>query len=678
MNFIGDSFCAELNSDDKHDLDLPLSQNKSYGGTMAIWKKSIDKYISIYPTPSSSFLPIIFTHPGSPISVHIGLYLPTSGQEARFVDQITQLQLLVEEIQDLYSDCIIYIRGDCNVNCKNRDRSIIFSNFIRNLKLRTIPILHRTYHHFVGGGLYDSNIDVILHTENVPEAETIEAIICKFENCLVESHHDIIISSIILPVQDVLNQHQDLTAAPKVPNNRVKISWNDDMIPEYQRQVSENLSSLRQVWSDPLTKSSLSLLLELSSSVLSQAAVATNNHVRLGDTRPIRKPRIPADINRAQSTVKKYLKSMRKVKESNNSEVIRKTKQGLTEARRKYKNLSRSFHHSQDLKRDTNFFEILSSNPSPTFKAIKSSKSSTNHQVPFLTVGSKRYCDDQVPDGFFDSISCLKSSHQDTAYPLSAHAFAQDYQYILKICQDKKVLPEISLEDSNKILFKMRPHVNDYFSITALHYINAGSQGLLHFNFLLNCIIKDVNLASVEELNIAYALLLHKGHQKSRTSDRSYRTISTCPFISKGLDMYIHQLYIDDWNALQAPTQYQGSGSSHELAALLVTEVIQHSKAQKQPLFLLFLDARSAFDTVVTEFLVRYLFLAGVEGDALLLLNNRLTNRKTYLDWNQTIMGPILDEQGVEQGGINSSDFYKLFNNKLLETLQRSCQGGTS
>ena len=125
--------------------------------------------------------------------------------------------------------------------------------------------------------------------------------------------------------------------------------------------------------------------------------------------------------------------------------------------------------------------------------------------------------------------------------------------------------------------------MNDFFSITALHYINAGSEGLLHFNYLLNIIIEDVNLASVEELNIAYALLLHKGHQKSRTSDRSYRTISTCPFLSKALDMYLHDLYIEDWNTLQAPTQYQGTGSSHELAALMVTEVIQHSKAQKLP-----------------------------------------------------------------------------------------------
>ena len=65
---------------------------------------------------------------------------------------------------------------------------------------------------------------------------------------------------------------------------------------------------------------------------------------------------------------------------------------------------------------------------------------------------------------------------------------------------------------------------------------------------------------------------------------------------------------------------------------------------------MLFLDAWSAFDTVVIEYLVRFLFLAGVQGDALLYLNQRLINRKTYVDWDKTLMGPIIDEHGRRCG----------------------------
>ena len=222
----------------------------------------------------------------------------------------------------------------------------------------------------------------------------------------------------------------------------------------------------------------------------------------------------------------------------------------------------------------------------------------------------------------------------------------------------------------------MKATVVDYWSITPLHFLNAGSEGLHHFNFLMNQVILNVNASSVKELNTAYALLLHKSHGKSKTSERSYRTISTCPVLAKGLDMFIHDLFIQQWNASQAPTQYQGEGSSHELAALLITETIQESlHHHHSPVFLLFLDARSAFDTVVISFLIRNLYFCGMSGNSIHYLNNRLSNRVTFCDWNKEIMGPIKDQQGLEQGGCNSSDEYKMYNNDLLKTVQKSSQG---
>ena len=92
---------------------------------------------------------------------------------------------------------------------------------------------------------------------------------------------------------------------------------------------------------------------------------------------------------------------------------------------------------------------------------------------------------------------------------------------------------------------------------------------------LLNRVIMDINTSSVKELNTDYALLLHKGHNKPKTSDRSYRTISTCPVIAKELDIYFHKLFRDMWNKAQAETQHQGEGGNHDLAALLITEAVQ-------------------------------------------------------------------------------------------------------
>ena len=48
----------------------------------------------------------------------------------------------------------------------------------------------------------------------------------------------------------------------------------------------------------------------------------------------------------------------------------------------------------------------------------------------------------------------------------------------------------------------------------------------------------------------------------------------------------------DVWDIAQAPTQFQGEGSSHELAALLLTMTIHWSILNKYLLFVLLLGAK--------------------------------------------------------------------------------------
>ena len=93
------------------------------------------------------------------------------------------------------------------------------------------------------------------------------------------------------------------------------------------------------------------------------------------------------------------------------------------------------------------------------------------------------------------------------------------------------------------------------------------------------------------------------------------------------------------------------------------------------PVFLLSLDAQSAFDRCLRQVLTSQLYKAGINGTALHFINNRLTNRSTVYQWEGTMMGPAHDDTGFEQGGINSSEFYKLYNNEQLVSSQRSRLG---
>ena len=87
---------------------------------------------------------------------------------------------------------------------------------------------------------------------------------------------------------------------------------------------------------------------------------------------------------------------------------------------------------------------------------------------------------------------------------------------------------------------------------------------------------------------------------------------------------------------------------SHELASLLLTSSILNSLNLSIPLFVLLLDAKSAFDLVIREILVRRLFLDSTPDQRVRYWDLRLANRTTYCQWDGHTMGPIKDELGVE------------------------------
>ena len=657
MAHLSTKYSFYVNSEDMHDPEASFTKSKTHGGTMILWRKSLEPYVSIFPTSSTAFLPLIYSPPSSQPSVHIALYLPTSGQETEFIDQITELKLKIKEILLIYPGAILFLRGDSNVNPNNKPRARIFKNFCDELKLKNVLINHKTYHHFLGNGAFDSSIDVILHSLSAPSPEEIRQTFCQNTYPEVDSHHDPIASAVSLPCMPVPDKHKDLVSAPRVAHTRYKICWNDDHITDYKAQVGSHLARLRNAWLIPGSSLTISALIDVTNQILSEAAKDTNHHVPLLSTFKPKYLKPSKELQEAKIQLKAAHKALKKAKNTKAIDVnVRETE--FKSARHSYRLLCRTELQKDDLKRDSDLFSVFSTSAPTIFKSIRALKTSAAASVPYLTVGEadgvyeRTYPADMVGDGLYESISSLKS--QDKPSLLSSSNFkewSKDCKYILTISEKQVDIPPITLEQSTTILHKMKPHVIDFWSITPTHFLNAGQEGVLHFNFLMNKLIVNLNTSTARELNTVLALLLYKGHGKSKTSDRSYRTISTCPVLAKALDMYVHDLFVDLWNYAQADTQYLGQGSSHDLASLLVSEAVQHSLfSSKQPVYLLFLDARSAFDTVVIEFLIRNLYNTGQTGNSLHYLMNRLANRVTYCGWGGEIMGPIHDQHGLEQG----------------------------
>jgi hypothetical protein len=256
-----DRYSFYLNSEDKFDTEAPFIKNRTYGGTMVLWKLQLDQHISVFPCTSTSFLPIIYSPPGSPPSIHIAVYLPTSGQESEFLQQLLELQVAIDDLIEKYPGSIIFIRGDSNVNSNNKVRGRLFAHFCSELQLTRISVGHSTYHHFLGDGLFDSEIDVILQSTEAKYREQLERVFCRNDFPEIDSSHDIIVSTVKIPADAVPHQ-PSLQNAPTVVNSRHKIAWTDVEILEYQSQVASKLVRIREDWNIRNSSASVSILLD--------------------------------------------------------------------------------------------------------------------------------------------------------------------------------------------------------------------------------------------------------------------------------------------------------------------------------------------------------------------------------------------------------------------------------
>ena len=157
-----------------------------------MWKASLDPYLTVHVTDSSSFLPVVLDIPNVQTSIHIALYLPTAGQDSEYLAELSKLRLALDELVLRLDNPAVFLRGDANSSTNNNFRNTVFSTFCKDYSLERIPINHKTNHHFLGQGKSDSDLDVILFSNQHGAQEELLALHCKLQNPQIDSHHDLL------------------------------------------------------------------------------------------------------------------------------------------------------------------------------------------------------------------------------------------------------------------------------------------------------------------------------------------------------------------------------------------------------------------------------------------------------------------------------------------------------
>ena len=116
--------------------------------------------------------------------------------------------------------------------------------------------------------------------------------------------------------------------------------------------------------------------------------------------------------------------------------------------------------------------------------------------------------------------------------------------------------------------------------------------------------------------------------------------------------------------------------SSPMNCSLILEEYIRENRYLKKDSYIAFLDAKAAFDVVNHSSVMRKLFHIGLKGVTWNLIHSLHKEAQAVVRWCGQTPEPFEVQQGVRQGGVLSTDLYKVYSNHLLDRVTGLLFGG--
>ncbi|MEW8546756.1 MAG: reverse transcriptase domain-containing protein, partial [Candidatus Thiodiazotropha sp.] len=265
------------------------------------------------------------------------------------------------------------------------------------------------------------------------------------------------------------------------------------------------------------------------------------------------------------------------------------------------------------------------------------------------------------------------------ATPADVASFDKDY-YDLVECEVREIMDMccgspvevepryIAKEDVEKAISKLnRGKAADFYGVTAEHFLYGGEELLSITTDIINCLYRNGKLTDSLKTGVLTPVYKKKG---PATESKNYRGITILPTITKILETVLREEVRPSVEMHQNKLQRGFTQNSSPMnCSLILEEIIRESKDRKQPLYIAFLDVKAAFDVVSHNSLLRKLFHIGIEGKEWSLIHSLHSGAESVVKWDGDTSGSFKVQQGVRQGGILSTDLYKLYGNGLLDRL---------
>ena len=578
-----------------------------------------------------------------------------------FQDSLAQLQ---EIIQKFKSSHFILLRGDFNESSTSQKATKRLTSLRKFLADNQLSWLQTGKTYIGSNGVETSTIDYIFYSLSIQDRVCGTRVMDDFAPN-VSDHYPILCSF------DIQLSAVRSTSETAFPPSKVK--WEKIDKDQYRDIVTVGIAKVDQ---NPTTLGGLDAEIRKLNQILVKAS-EQSGHTRVAKPRRAKLKTWTPEIKQAIQNKKRAFKEWKlasRPNEAGNILVLNKKLSSSYFRRLCRIESARAREHTRQ-----QILDAKSTDMKTFYRLVNKQRGKLKYCVNELSVNGTVYKSEN------EILLAWKEHFGLLATPTDHQDFDEEYKQqvasemldILDIC---KSLPAQNPEDYvteqqvDKALKSMnRGKAADIHGVTVEHLLHGGNSLLQKVTGIINSIFRFGRVTEALSIGTLTPVFKNKGLS---TDAKNYRGITILPTITKVVETLLKDRIQPAIEAQQNSLQRGFTKHSSPMnCSLIVEETIREYKDLRRPIYIAFLDAKSAFDVVSHDSLLRKLFHAGVEGVSWSLIHSLHAETESVVKWNGAYSDVFKVDQGVRQGGILSTDLYKLYDNGLFDRLQLTSVG---
>ena len=640
------------NCADKYDNISNFQAPRGKGGVAILWPKEWSSKVSQLEEGNERIIGIEMQWANERLCI-VNTYMPTLNlpvSKAEYQEHIDILHNIITKYKNTHK---LILCGDFNatlLQTRDNPHDKMFKNFVNETGLiNRVNSLESTFASH--NGKSSSQIDYIL-TENINSQNS--AVIQEPVGYNTSSHvhvtFELRIETLNIPIKSSKNKQ----AARSI------LKWDKINKDLYLNELKSKLE--RSLPLDGIsTADSLNLITMALNSATSKAV--PSKKTKLQGPKFKLSPQVKNLMKQSKSCLYEWKQAGKPAKEHELSKRKKMASKNLRKQLRKDEAIRKQNFLMADPS-DTNFYKLIKRNQSQS-------------------AGSSETCIKFKGEEVYEPSTQAKNFtvyFEDLATPKENENFNENFYQLNKI--QHSCIEEICKESSDEIQpfteGEMRKSIQalntkkspDEFGLVSEHLKHGLPVIVPHLLTFYNTIIRTGEIPKAFKSGILHPI--HKKGKDPKSMD-NYRGITVTSVFGKLFETLL-LLRMTELNHDQSDMQVGFThGMTPTMAALLLSEADNDSKQQKKPLYLATLDTKKAFDVVDHVILLNNIYDQGINKKLWLIVQNLYTGLTARIKWKNEVDDSFQIPQGVRQGGILSTHFYKVYvNGLLIEICQNS------